>query len=517
MRKIKAIHELYDPARPITPPFRLADDFETTSISFSNTMLVPLLHPLLDALKYSVSVNTLELTPMGWPKEDVHALVECLAVNKGITTLKISYWSPTLLFMEGLVKILKINTTIKRLEFQGSAIKPPVWERFCDGLEYYSIKILALCFVGLTDDDTKLFFDNLKYNQSIKELWFTNESMFGSLATFCKMLATNNSIEHLFFQNCLSAINADLGELNVVLKENFLKRLSLPQSLHHGNSLNKIADALKVNTSIMELSLTGNYLDPAIIGEIMATNRTIKKLDLSNTRPLTHLQLGSNPVVEEISFAYCYELCTSEIVRELSTTKSIKVLRIGLNPVDNIGVLEKFLAESTTLQELACTYYAPYLPSCVRAIGAALRVNKSLRKLTFGFEELSVIDLKEFLDALKENKTLTELNIGYLSRLAKDRPSLDVDSGESLILDVLKTNTTLRHIESAENLPQLKKNREIQDKIITDTCTMISLILAKPTSFILPVEIWEMIYRHVTYDFISLDLVQKFFNNNKTT
>jgi hypothetical protein len=81
---------------------------------------------------------------------------------------------------------------------------------------------------------------------------------------------------------------------------------------------------------------------------------------------------------------------------------------------------------------------------------------------------------------------------------------------EDSILDLLRTNRTLRHIVGAENFVPLEKNRVEQDKIIMNTCMLIKMILAKPNSFILPMEVWSNIFSYTSYSFVPFDFEQFF-------
>jgi hypothetical protein len=57
---------------------------------------------------------------------------------------------------------------------------------------------------------------------------------------------------------------------------------------------------------------------------------------------------------------------------------------------------------------------------------------------------------------------------------------------------------------------KLKANRDTQDKVIHDTCTLIKMIVTKPSSFVLPIELWAMVFKYVSYEFTPLDFEQFF-------
>ena len=460
-------------------------------------------------------MRTLKFTLYPWKQDAINSLVESLSANESITELNLDNFNWTLPFMEGLVKILKRNKYIKRLVIQkqfGSffAMSKDTWARFCDGLEYYNIHTLELGCFNFDERRLNDFNNGIKYNQSIKSLIFTYEVFSGqTFENLCNMLAFNPTIEELQLIRCFNRYGHQYTHFKQVLKANYLKKLTINNSYLNTGNFCMISKGLKHNKSITELNLPSNLLDWVELGKILLKNRSIKKLDLNDNQiaNVADLKLAEISTLTELSVVNCRGL-TSKLFGELCHNKTLKVLRFGFGNQEDENRLENLLNTTTTLRELEVHLFHAS-QSASRSLSNGLKLNKSIRKLSVNFFGRPFNNLAEFLDSLKTNLTLTELDLGELQNLATtNRPLLaDVDD---LILDLLKSNKTLRHIRGAEQFVALERNRLTQDTIIYNTCTFIKMILMKPNSFILPIEVWAEVFKYVSFSFVPFDFERYF-------
>lgn len=491
-------------------PFRLAD-------TFTDPIAIPVLPRdkenligTLHALKDNCSVPKLSFLKYLWKQDELKVLEECLAANRGLTEIEFNESTLTNIFMESFVRMLKRNKTIRTISFYYTPLPREAWLRFCDGLEYYNIDSLKLAGESQNEDKIKDFCEGIAFNQTIKTLSLTSETFpERSLERLCTMLANNPAIENLEFIRCFYH-QVDYGNFNRVIKAGYLKVLTLDSSYLIGRNLKLISKELQNNTSITELNIPGNSPGWIELGIILSNNRTIKKLDLKSCANLqkesiADLKLRDNKTLTSLSVATCYNLPLSALFEELVHNTTLKALKIGNNAAPSRSkeqALEDYLATTKTLRELHVEYMFSgiNMANCLEAIANGLKINKSVRKLTV---HLSEQECQPFFEALKCNSSLTYLDIGMTTWREN---SVREDS----ILDLLRTNRTLRHIVGAENFVQLEKNRVEQDKIIMNTCMLIKMILAKPSSFILPMEVWSNIISYTSYSFVPFDFEQFF-------
>ncbi len=178
--------------------------------------------------------------------------------------------------------------------------------------------------------------------------------------------------------------------------------------------------------------------------------------------------------------------------------------------------LQMYLTKNYSLKELKIVLLrsGELSDRIIRAIAKGLAANKSIRKLYFKLSRIDYQVMLEFIEALKTNTSLLELHIGKIRDIGLHNAGTNGKDIDDFILDLLKSNKTLRFIEGASEYPyledKLKNNRDTQDQIIGDTCLLIKMIVAKPISFILPIEIWLHVFEYLSYSFTDFDFAMFF-------
>jgi hypothetical protein len=510
-------------SKTLSSPYNFADKFD-------EPISLPLvqgdkehLMGLINALKDNSSVKKLIFSPYIWKPDEVRVLADSLSENRGVTEIQFQSFGFVLEFVEYFVRILKRNKSIKSILFARSRFPLDAWTRFCDGLEYYSISRLYVEGLKVTEQQMATFCEGIKFNQTITSLSFTEEPFPGkSFNILCTMLASNPTIGTLELRQCgNNNERMDHQAMNQIFKANYLKILRLFSCGLFGSNLKLISTELQNNTSITELSLAADAINVAEVGIILQNNKTIKKLDLSYIEVLKEhnirdLGLGYNKTLTDLSVAHSYNLSLAILFEELSHNTTLKILRIGNNAISSPEPIGDYLSKTTTLRELYIEN--PYTGNIdVYAIGltSALKVNKSLRKVEAAFVNVNWEILEELLQSLQRNQSLTYLDID----LQRKNPGLIgqpyTQEAENCIWELLKTNKTLRHLVGAEKMVGFKKNREEQDKVIMNTCLWVKMILMKPSSFVLPIEVWSNIFKYASYTFAPFDF-EEFFKNAKS-
>jgi hypothetical protein len=283
----------------------------------------------------------------------------------------------------------------------------------------------------------------------------------------------------------------------------------------HPASLSR-PEVLMTNSSITDLVVIGsNTIEWKALGEIISKSKTIKRLELKDLRPdISSLNLGSNTTLTELNLIRS-GADRSILFNDLCTNQALLKLFVH-EPVDLAGIeaLRKFLTTNRSLKELQLIGLSPFNSGIngdtVASISEALRVNRTLRKIIFNIPRIKYQTFSEFIEALKINTTLTELNIGRFRDIKMDYSPLNGKEADDFILELLKTNKTLRLIEGASEYPyledRLKENRKTQDRAIRNTCMTIKMIIARPNSFFLPIEIWLQIFAQISdwcFDFMN--------------
>jgi len=478
-------------------------------------------------LRYNTTVKHLIIIQRKWDPKELKEFLTCLScVNRGVTSLELAAHDFEPSFMETLTKILKLNRQIKRIQVNTHLSKPLFgdgWKRFCDGMEYYTFEELFISNALLPAKGFELLVEGLIYNQSIKSLCITAQEIGGKkFKAICDLLVSNPTITRLDLVGCVLRKD-DLIQFKRVLNANSIKKLRLQHSLckTKESNLDVIENELKANTSITELYLPANRIDYKLIGDIIRASGSIKKLDMGGNKfSVKHLKLKSNRILQDLNLENCLRLNYSILFKELCKNQSLKILRLGNNSIVDNAMLTKFLTKNNTLMELVVYFdYMHLVDETIKAIASGLAGNKSLRKLSFKISRMQYNTFSSLIDALKSNHALLELHISNIKNLFLESRPPNGNDMDDFLLDLLKTNKTLRYIEGAEEFPYLeeimKANRERQDKIIADTIAIIKMIIAKPNSFILPVEVWEAVFKNISYSFTPLDFEQFFKSNVK--
>lgn len=419
-----------------------------------------------------------------------------------------------------------MNPRIKTLHIDGALSSPISFEgfnRFCSAMEYYAFEELTVQYSYLPPQCHEALYSALKYNQSIKKISIRYEPIKGSpFNVLCETLMSNPTTTDLTIE-ATPLDEQNYAQLNKVLKRNHLTKLRLMQTGMHPNLFKLISRALRKSTSVTDLELIDQPIDWKILGKILGGNNTIKTLDISQGKFKDYqfelLNLRSNTTLTALTFVDC-KVDGTAFFRELCENKTLKRLTLGSNDGSFLAKdpMVKYLTEDCPLEELKLflNHSQRARSHVIDALSEALKVNKTLRRLDLDVNAIPHDLFEKLIETLKGNKSLLEFNFcGWLKNIflsykhveyspkEKQRPFLDYLS------ELLRTNKTLRYIEGANEFPdweeQLKRNRAWQDKIIGGTRMWINMILMKPNSFILPLEVWSMVFKYASYEFSPLN------------
>jgi hypothetical protein len=501
--------------------FRFGPDYGVLELPHSPYIPIT---PIMDALHGDTPVKYITIPQRIWNPKELKQFLICLStLNTSITNISLVSHNFEPNSVETISKILKLNPRIKTLQLLNGAMTNVSTEginKFCDSMEYYTFETLVLSNSGLTNHYNTIF-ESLKYNQSVKSLTMSGEYLQGGpCKTLCRSLVSNPTITDLqiLFGGGLDAESFEA--FKEVISANYIKKLTLQNSTIDKESLKRISKELKANTSITELNFISVNTSFNLMSQIIAANKGITKLDLSGNsfQPKELKCLHLNTTLKELIMTNCWGMTNySPLFLQLVDNKNIKRLVVGNNSGElDDKSLEELLTNNKSLTDFTIhsEYYNGPKENIITAIANSLTVNKTLRKLSLTIIGTKYETFAYLFNALKVNNTLLELhtkNIRDISLTAKPPNGNEVDD---FVLDLLKTNKTLRFITGAANYAyleeKLKANRDTQDKVIHDTCTLIKMIVTKPSSFVLPIELWAMVFKYVSYEFTPLDFEQFF-------
>lgn len=356
--------------------------------------------------------------------------------------------------------------------------------------------------------------EELKRNTCLKELNFHHTYAAQDIfVEICNTLKASPTISSFSFSWVDPAYTMQEECLSDVLNAKKLKKMALKCNTI---DLLYFSEALKNSTDLADLSFTFKTMDIQLLGEVISANKSIKVLYIFNEdmaeKDILDLHLEKNSSLERLTIA-SGNLTGENIFNILKENASLKSLTIENNLHLAGAALEEFLKKNKTLTELDLRAGYNNLRMC-KYLMDGLKTNKTLRKIFFSLENQIHSTVIKFLKDLKNNTVLTHLGVGDMQNCGKEMQYFEDERVVDVVFDVLKTNKTLRYIEGSEEIPEidelLKENRAEQDRVTDNIRLWIKMILTKPSSFILPVEVWSNIFKHVSFPFLTFDFEKLF-------
>jgi hypothetical protein len=473
--------------------------------------------PVIEAMKDNSTAHSMTFIHRGWDRQELNLLVDCLTQhNTGIRYLVFESLVFTLQIAEAVVKILKSNPRIKAVTFI-SELPSDCFSRFCDGLEYYHIESLRMEIIKTTANLRKLT-EGVQWNQTLTELSlrlpFPEPGMFEEFCNIFLASPTISSFNVSWFDRHIT--EDDYNCFAKVLKTNRLKQLTFNCERL---DLTFLAEEFKNSSALESLTLQFSNMDIKLLGEIINSNKSIKKFNMEHLagteQIILDLHLEQNTSLEQLSITY-WALNGGNLFKMLANNKTLKSLTIGTSSALDVVGLQEFLKENTSLTELVLPPSTNNEQHTCTYLANGLKFNTSLRKLTMDGTYQDHTSVIKFLNELKHNRSLTHLFMGPIRAIGMLNRTFynEEDNTLDVIFGLVRSNKTLRYIEGAKEISyleaKLKENRDEQDQIISNTCLWIKMILLKPNSFILPIEVWSNIFKYASHSFVPFDFEQFF-------
>lgn len=202
-----------------------------------------------------------------------------------------------------------------------------------------------------------------------------------------------------------------------------------------------IAKGVSENTSLTELILNNNYLGNKIsfFKEALLKNSSITSLSLFNN----HIHPDAAPAIAEL----------------IEKDPYLTELNIGCNDLQDEGVkvIAQALQKNITLRELKLSN-ARFSDAGAEEMAKVLKTNPHLTKVDLSFNsQLTSEGITSLANALKENRGLTSFDLSYL------KGNQMSDAVAKAFVDALKENKTLTQL----NIDASKVSPEIMEEINT--------------------------------------------------
>lgn len=276
---------------------------------------------------------------------------ECIKIFRslkynGLITLDLSFNHLKSNEINYLAKSLKINTSLRYLYLSNNYLKDI--NQLVDALKNSKLKSLDLSSGKIDENGFILLADLLKTNTNLQHLnlAFNNvkKNKNGHIQLF-NSLKVNRTLKTLIlYQNNING--NDCLELAEALCNNTLEHLNLAfnnlysSKYFNYNGIFQICNALKLNTSLEYLDLSGNKLknnEIVYIISALKVNKTLKHLSLINS------------LVKSSKFP---DMGLLELVKSLNVNNSLQCLNLSYNYIETDIVIKIFeiLKNNTGLQ-----------------------------------------------------------------------------------------------------------------------------------------------------------------------
>lgn len=488
-------------------------------------------------LEENTNLKELELSIRSRNYLELEYLLEAGIKNKNLKTLIIEgnrFQSPPKTqisdeFINQLFQLLSQNNTLENLHFNEINLNPNIYliSKYLkknissisglyltkcsirdDGSKYISqilqkntkIKRLDLQFNSIDVDGAKQISEALKVNTILEELNL-GQNILGDKGFdyIFRALNVNKTLSKLSFKS-LTLNLTKYQRLGQYLKNNKdLKILDLTATFRDNEKFKYIYDGLKVNntltTLILDISSHNNDLSMRYLGEILATNKSLKKLslhyndlDASNIIYITHSLMKNNTLTTlDLNSNHLRSQGCQFIAEVLKINNTITTLDIGHNEIGIKGY-----------------YY----------ICNALKINKSLKRLGLNWNKIDKNGCGYIADVLAVNNTLEEL---YLQ-------NTDIDKcleGHKLLYTALEKNYVITKMifwEEYEYSSIPLETREIFYKLLERNSCRKNFIdwlySMKMASKFLPLELRMMIWEKIKRPRLSLEKYVRIFHND---
>ncbi|KAF9949481.1 hypothetical protein BGZ72_008762 [Mortierella alpina] len=406
----------------------LAEAFSTNHTLFTlvfdgNLVNRNLISALSEAFKSNSSLANMEPRSRSIRNHRAQSLVEAVEINLHATTLDLNGESIDDDAVQVLAEVLKTNSTLTTLNLQNNWIGSDAAQALAEALKTNStLTTLELSYTDIGDDGAQALAEALKVNSTLTTLGLSAthigsdgfQMLAEALKTNSGLVTLNLGLVSLFFTPpCTGAAQAwaEALKVNVTLSE-----LTLTCNLLEDNGIHALAQALTINTSLTRLNLIDSSLNDngaQVLAEVLKAESTLAMLGLKKN------SIGPQGA--------------QALAEALKTNLTLVSLDLESNGIRSSGAqaLAEALKSNTALTTL--NLKGSGVGKCgAQALAEALKTNTSLISLDLSHTGTGCQGAQALAEALKTNSTLATLDLTY-TRVGPN--------GNQALAEALKTNS----------------------------------------------------------------------------
>jgi len=251
---------------------------------------------------------------------------------------------------ERLIENIKANTSITSLNFQ-DALEEVISYLILSVAHHPYIEQVTIKNKRLSNDFFVTLWVFLKENKSVVELKMTDCNMTdGQLLTLSPAFSINTTLRRLILSsNKLTSQSAEVFFLHLA-RSSSIREVNLASNFFNGNAMHYLNNALKLNSVIRSITLTGNDIAPRDVGclVIYESASHIRKINIANNALgemgaisfANTISAGKNILKEvNISSNAITALALSHIVAVLKSSVSLRFFACSVNYLGGTGAL----------------------------------------------------------------------------------------------------------------------------------------------------------------------------------
>jgi len=394
------------------------------------------------ALKHLV-LNNNKITHVG-----AEALATTLSYECSLQSLEMASNKLDMRGLKSLFDFVKTSTTLKTLDVSMD------WSRNVRKPRLVRNNTLTSSRSRLPRSDSTSFpTESLKdaiIDGNLEKLVLTGNELSSSLSHIAEALRENCSLEHLVLSRC-GVKSENFAELMESLVLNTrLRVLDLSHNDLGDNCYQKVAEMIRSNQELAKLDLSQCHLGPQtgrVLGGALILNTALRRIDVSTNKLgddgcksicralkmntiIQDINLGNNeitdescPVIKEslkfnstlttlnLRGNLLTEAGTAHLASALESNCKLRSLVLSWNNLNDAGTsrIVESLANNTNLKALTLSFKNYAQAYTARSLNMMLKSNSSLKYLDLRFVSMEDEQVKQVLEAVKENKTLTKL------------------------------------------------------------------------------------------------------------
>ena len=384
-------------------------------------------YSLFESLKVNGTLSNLNLASTGLDCFDAYYLSESLKTNSCLTALDLGGNRISCIGATCLSFALQTNSTLTYLNLGFCNIGNSGVKALCEALQHNTtLTNLDLTGTDIGSSRAKFLAEALSINNNLTTLNLNQTGADALAAQFLSdALRVNTSLTTLHL-----GYSPSIGGAGVLFLSEFLENdatlthLSLKFNRVEMRGVCHLFDALKCNTSLSSLDLTGNYIPWSQLSDALNANTALTSLTLtensmnsSSDGQVFFEALKVNKTLKELNMyrmsSFGFTIAASVISEALKGNTALTHLNLGNNNLCDTHIVPSIfeaLKYNSTLIRLGLRGVGIEDSEC-QFISESLKINTGLKDLDLSDNKIGVTGVQSIIEAFKVNSTLKHLDL----------------------------------------------------------------------------------------------------------